>query len=146
MRFESTDFVVDERLPQQRLLFAGGLALSALELQRTRTFRLVNTDFAAPWKGQGSKLPPTLFTHVGDLHVLRSEISQGLRKVVAHEEKLVLIVLLGIMERGLKWWHGENQPAVAGINAGKQEHIAKKGPVRFGILGIDDDMRSIDQA
>jgi hypothetical protein len=49
------------------------------------------------------------------------------------------------MERGLKWRHGENQPSVAGINAGKLEHIAKKGPVGFGVLGVDNDMRSIDQ-
>ena len=57
----------------------------------------------------------------------------------------MLVVLLGIMERDLKWRHGENQPAAAGINAGKLEHIAKKGPVGFGILGIDNDMRSIDE-
>jgi hypothetical protein len=49
------------------------------------------------------------------------------------------------MERDLKWRRGENQPAAAGINAGKLEHIAKKGPVGFGILGIDNDMRSIDE-
>jgi hypothetical protein len=65
---------------------------------------------------------------------------------VAHEEKLVPVVGLGIMECGLKWRHGENQPTVAGINAGELEHIAKKGPVGFGILGIDNHMRSIDQA
>jgi hypothetical protein len=57
----------------------------------------------------------------------------------------VLVVLLGIMERGLKWRHGENQPAVASINAGKLEQITKKDPVGFGILGMNNDMRSIDQ-
>jgi hypothetical protein len=35
---------------------------------------------------------------------------------------------------------------VAGINAGKLEHIAKKGAIGFGILAVDNDMRSIDQA
>ena len=106
---------------------------------------LVNADFAAPGKGQGSKSPPPLLVHVRDLHVLRFEISQGRRKVVAHEEKLVLVVLLGIMERGLKWRHREDQPAVAGINVGKLKHIPKKGPIGFGILGIDNDMRRVDQ-
>lgn len=57
----------------------------------------------------------------------------------------MLVVLLGIVEGDLKWGHGENQPAVASINGGKLEHIAKKGPVGFGILGIDNNMRSIDQ-
>lgn len=56
------------------------------------------------------------------------------------------VVLLGIVERRLKWRHRENQPAVAGIDAGKLEHIAKEQPIGFGILGIDNDMRSIDQA
>jgi hypothetical protein len=50
------------------------------------------------------------------------------------------------MERGLKWRHGENQPAVAGVTVGKPKHIAKKGSVGFGVLGIDNDVRSIDQA
>src|SRR5450631_4425411 len=108
-------------------------------------FWLVNADFSAPGKGQASKLPPTLFTHLRDLHVLRFEISQGRRKVVAHEEKLVLVVLRGIMERGLKWRHGENQPAVTSINAGKMEHIAKEGPVGLRVLGVDNNMRSVDQ-
>ena len=57
----------------------------------------------------------------------------------------MLVVFLGIMERGLKWRHGENQPALASINTGKLEYIAKKDPVGFRILGIDNDMRAIDQ-
>ncbi len=57
----------------------------------------------------------------------------------------MLVVLLGIMERGFQGRHGENQPAVASINTGKLEHIAKKGPVGFGILGIENNMSAIDQ-
>jgi len=34
---------------------------------------------------------------------------------------------------------------VAGIYAGKPQYIAKKDPISFGILGIDNDMRSINQ-
>src|SRR5262250_1138159 len=101
-------------------------------------FRLIDTDLAAPGKGHRSKLSPTLFIHIGDLHVLRFEISQRRSKVVAHEEKLVLVVLVGIMERDLKGRHGENQPAMAGINTGKSQHIAKKGPVGLSILGINN--------
>ena len=57
----------------------------------------------------------------------------------------MLVVLLGIMERGFEWRHGENQPAVAGVHAGKLKYIAKKAPVRRWILGVDNDMRSVDQ-
>jgi len=109
-------------------------------------FRLVNTHVAAPGKGQFGKPPPPLFAHLRNSHLLRFEVSQSRGKVVAHKEKLVLVVLLGIVKCRLKWRHGENQPAVASINARKLEHIAKKGPIGFGILGIDNDMRSIDQA
>jgi len=109
-------------------------------------FRLVNTHLATPRKGQCSKPPPALFADLRDGDLLRFEVSQGRGKVVAHEEKLVPIILFGIVKCCLKWRHGENQPAVARIHARKLEHIAKKGPIGFGILGIDDDMRSIDQA
>jgi len=78
--------------------------------------------------------------------VFRFEVLQGRDKVVAHEEKLVLVILFGIVECSLKWRQSENQPAVASINTRKLEHIAKKDPIGFGILGIDNDMRSIDQA
>jgi hypothetical protein len=118
-----------------RSLTQVGQYFSAERLQWTRMLWLVNADCSTSGKGQACKLPPTLLTHLRDLHVLRCEICQGRRKVVAHEEKLVLVVLLGIMKRGLKRRHGENQPAATSINAGKMEHIAKEGPVSLGVLG-----------
>src|SRR5271167_381908 len=109
-------------------------------------FCLVDSYLAASGKGEGSKFSPTLFVHVRDLHILRFEIFQGRRDVIAHKVKLMLAVLLGIMERGFDWRHGEDQPAVAGINRGKLKHIAKEGPVSFRILRVDNDMRAVDQA
>jgi hypothetical protein len=107
-------------------------------------FGFVNSYLAATGKGYVSKLSPTLFTYIRDHDVLRFEIFHGRLKVVAHEKKFVLVVLLGIMESDFQWRHGENQPTVAGIHAGKLEHIAEKSPVGFRILGVNDDMRSID--
>ena len=57
----------------------------------------------------------------------------------------MLVVRLRIVECCLKRRHGENQPAVARIDAGKLEHIAEKGAIGFRILGIDNDVRSINQ-
>ena len=105
----------------------------------------VKAYFAAAGKSEGSQLSPTLFAHVRYLHTLRFEISQGRRHVVAHKEKLVLVILLRFMQGDFERRHGENQPAVAGINGGKLKHITKKSPVSFGILGVHNDMRSIDQ-
>ena len=61
-------------------------------------FRFVYADAATSGKGEGGNLSPTLFVHVRDSHVLRFEVRQGRCKVVAHEEKLVPVVRLGIVE------------------------------------------------
>jgi hypothetical protein len=45
-------------------------ARSALEIQWTRMFWLVNAYFVATRKGKGSNLSPTLFAHNGDIHIL----------------------------------------------------------------------------
>ena len=109
-------------------------------------FGFVDTYFAAARKSEGSNFSPRPFAHIRDLHILRFDIFQGRRDVIAHQVKLVLVVVLGVMERRFEWRHGENQPAVAGINGGKVKYIAKEGPVSFRILGVDNDMRAIDQA
>lgn len=97
-------------------------------------------------EGEGSKSSPTLFVHLRDLHILQSEIFQGRRDVIAHKVKLALVVLVGIVERSFEGRHGEDQPAVPGINGGKLKYIAKEGPLSFRILGVDYDMRDVNQA
>jgi hypothetical protein len=100
-------------------------------------FCFVDTYLTAAGKGEGSNFSPRPFAHLRDRHILRFEIFQRLHDVIAHEVELVLIVVLGIMEGRFEWRHGENQPAVAGINGGKLKYISKEGPVRFRILGVD---------
>src|SRR6266481_3395338 len=77
-------------------------------LEWTRMFWLVNANFPAARKHEGSKFSPTLFSHVRDLHFFRFEVLQSRRDVIAHEVKLTLIVLVGIMEGGFEWRHGKN--------------------------------------
>lgn len=76
--------------------------------------------------------------------MLRFEILQGGREVVAHEVKLVPVVAFGIMKCGFRGRHGENQPTVAGVNAGELQDVAKEGPVRFRVRGMDHNMRAVD--
>jgi len=102
-------------------------------------FWFVDTYFAAAGKCEGGNFSPRPFAHIRDLHILRFEIFQGRRDVIAHEVKLVLVVVLGIMERCFERRHGENQPVVAGVNGAKLKHIAKEGSVSFPILGVDND-------
>jgi len=107
---------------------------------------LVDAYFAAAGKDKGRKFSPALFGYLRDVHLLRFEIFHGRRDVIAQKIKLVLVVLLGIVERGLEWRHGEDQPAMAGINRGKLKHIAKESSVSFRIPGVDYDMCAVDQA
>lgn len=107
---------------------------------------LVDADFAAAGESETRELSPTLLTHIGDRYASRLEISQGRLEIVAHQEKFVLVVLFGVMERSFRGRHGKDQPTVAGVHARKLQHIAEKDPVGFGVFGIDDDVCPIDQA
>jgi len=109
-------------------------------------FWFVDTYSATAGKREGGNFSPRPFAHIRDLHILRFEIFQGRRDVIAHEVKLVLVVVLGIMERCFERRHGENQPVVAGINGAKLKHIAKEGSVSFRILGVDNDMCAVDHS
>lgn len=108
--------------------------------------RLVDTDFSSARKGEAGKLSPTLFTHIGDWDAFRFEFLQGRLQVVAHQEKFVLVVRFGIVERGLQRGHGKDQPSLAGIDTGKAEDVAEERTVSFGVLGIDDNVCPVDQA
>ena len=117
---------------------------------------LVDANFAAAGEGEAGKFSPTLFTHIRDGHVFRLEVLQGRGKIVAHQEKFVLvffvgivflkITFFGIMERGLQRRHGEDQPAVTCIHRWKLKRVAEKGPIGFRVFGVDDDVCPIDQA
>jgi hypothetical protein len=108
-------------------------------------FRLVDSDSAAARKRQGREFSPTLFAHLRNVDVLRLELLQGRRDIVAHQVKLVPIVVVGIMKGGFEWRHGEDQPSVTGIHRGQFQNLAEKSTVSFWILGVNDNVRTIDQ-
>src|SRR5271154_120564 len=88
----------------------------SLEFQRAGVTGLVNPDLAAAGKFELGELSPTLVAHIRDLHLPRLQILERRRNVIAHEVEVVLIVLLGIMKCGFERRHGENQPAMAGVD------------------------------
>jgi hypothetical protein len=65
-----------------------------------------------PGKVSVVSLPQRGSPYLGDGHVFRFEVLQGRGKVLAHQEKLVIVILFGIAECCLKWRQSENQPAV----------------------------------
>src|ERR1700683_869118 len=131
----------------------------SLALPRTQMFRLVNTDSSAPRKREAGKFPPPLFAHFRNLHILRLEILQSRRNVIAHQGQLVPVLILRrwvlrsvalfrtdphFVKSRFRSRHRKNQPAPASIHERELQHIAKKRPVRFRILGVDNHVRSVD--
>src|SRR5207302_4398935 len=100
-----------------------------LGLEWTWMLWFVDADSATAGKREGGKYSPPLFAHIRDLHLFRFEFFQGRGDVIAHQEKLMLVVLFGIVEGGFELRHGKNQPAVTGIHRRKFEYVAKEGPV-----------------
>jgi hypothetical protein len=43
-------------------------------------------------------------------------------------------------------WQGKNQPPATGIDGAKLQDSAKEHPIRFGILAVEKNMSSRDQA
>ncbi len=75
---------------------------------------------------------------------LRSRKGRG--DVIAHQEELVTVVMLGVVKGGFGRREGKDEPAVAGIDRGELEHVAEEGSVGFRVLGVEDDVGSIDHA
>src|SRR6202044_1812681 len=76
----------------------------------------------------------TLAVHVGDERV----------NVVAHQIKLVDVILLGGVHRHFCGWQREDQPAVTGVGVAVLQNVAEEGAVGVGVLAVEDDVSSMD--
>ena len=107
--------------------------------------RLIEADLASTGQlhlGNGS---PSCFLNGRTLNVFLREGGNFGFQVVAHEIEFVdNTTFVGRMECGFCRRQSEDQPAMACINRLKSEDVAKEGAVSLGVLGVDDDMRSID--
>jgi uncharacterized protein (UPF0548 family) len=66
--------------------------------------------------------------------------------VVAHQEELVDVVLVGRMHRHLGWRQREDQPPVTRIDRLVLEHVAEERAVSVRILAVDDDVSAMNHA
>ena len=57
---------------------------------------------------------------------------------------VLVVFALGGMAGQLGGWRREDQPAVASINRGKAQHVAKKSAIRLGVAGIDNCVHACD--
>jgi hypothetical protein len=66
------------------------------------------------------------------------------REVVAHQIKLVLIILVTRVTSDFGRWQRENQPAVARIHVMKTKHILEERAIGFRVFAVDDYVCAID--
>src|SRR2546429_5849367 len=62
--------------------------------------------------------------------------------VLAQQVELVILLLLGGVDRNLRGWKCEDEPTAARIHGVKPEDIPKKRAVRLGIVAVDQNVRA----
>ncbi len=107
-------------------------------------FRLVQADAAASRKADAGERSPPFFLNRRANDVLFCELLHLGSQIGTHEIELMAIVLFSRMKGSLRGRQREDQPAVAGIDGGQPQHIAKEDAVRLGVLAINDDMCARD--
>jgi hypothetical protein len=109
-------------------------------------FRLIEVDFASAGKAHLGDETPLRFLNFTAFHVLLRQRGHFGFQVIAHEVKLVKIVIIRGMECRFCRRQGKNQPAVTGVYGFETEDIAEKYAVRFGVFAVDNHVRSSDHS
>jgi hypothetical protein len=109
-------------------------------------FRLIEADRSAAWKLNLRDRPPTSLFNIRALDILLDQSVNLRSEVVAHEVKLMALVLVHRMDGKLRWGEGEDQPIMTGIYRGIAQDITKECSVSGGILAIDNDVGSKDHS
>jgi hypothetical protein len=105
---------------------------------------LIKADPASTGKPNLRDGAPSCFLNVRALNALLRERSHLGLQIVAHEIEFVGTVLIGRVKCSFRWRQGEDQPAMTSIHGCESEDIAKKCSVRFGVLAVDNYVRTRD--
>lgn len=106
---------------------------------------LVQPELGSAWKRDGSHEAETGFGDwAAELYASGSEVGDCGFDVVAHQVELGVSSLFGWMDAQLGGREGEDEPAVAGVNGGKFEDVAKEGADFFGVVGVEEGVRAGD--
>ncbi len=109
-------------------------------------FRLVEPDPSAARQGDlGDASPTRLVEWAPDGDPFLFQLLGCRLDVVAQEVELVMIRLLGRMDRDLRGRKREDQPAAAGIDGVEAQYRLEERTVGFGIAAVDDYMRARNQ-
>src|SRR5260370_19500335 len=98
---------------------------------------------AARQLDRGEQTPTCAARRLGDRDAPGGQVRQRLLEVVAHQVELVLPQPVSGVYGDLGGRQLEDQPAIAGVDPGKSEHVAAKDPVGLGVHAVETDMFSL---
>src|SRR6266852_3594251 len=106
---------------------------------------LVDRQLRAARQLHGGEQSPALVADwVGDSDSPGGQVRQRLLDVVTHQVELVLSWPVCGMHGDLGWRQLEDQPATAGVDAGKSEHVTDEDPISLRVGAIENDVCSVD--
>src|SRR6266516_5997488 len=120
----------------------GGLALQVVSGGVTW---LVDRQLRAARQLNRGEQPPALVTGwVGDGDAPGGQVRQCLFDVVTHQVELVLARPVSGVDGDLGWRQLEDQPATAGIDPCKSEHVTDEDAISLRVGAVENDVCSVD--
>jgi hypothetical protein len=106
--------------------------------------RLIDSDLTAARERYVSEHTPTQTKDRTAIDTAGPHCGDEGRHVVAHQIKLVNVVLVGWMNRDFGGRQSKDQPAPASVDVSQPQHIAKKGAVSIRVFAVNDRMGAND--
>ena len=140
--------LVGERLQVQiavSLTSSSALGSCGLRVSE-RMLRLVEPNPAPAWQADPRDAAPSLLAKgPGEGNTFPLQLLGRRLDVVAQEVELVIVRLLGGMQRKLTRRKREDEPAAARIDGVQSEDVAKERTVGLGIAAVDQNVRTGNQ-
>src|SRR6266550_4974550 len=105
---------------------------------------LIETELATTGQSDHGERSPRRVLHFRTMNSLGIERRHDCRQVVAHQIKLVLIILVTRMTSHFRRRQRENQPPMAGVDLMKAEHILEKRAIGFRVFTVKNYVCAID--
>src|SRR6266566_4824679 len=137
--------LVGERLYVQiavSLTSSSALGGSGLRVSE-RMLGLIQPNASSARQGDpGDASPAFLIKWPGDWDLSPLQFLCRRLDVLAQQVELVIVLLLGRVDRQLRGRKGEDEPTAARIHGVKPEYVSKERAVRLGILAVDQNVRA----
>src|SRR6266516_894900 len=130
------------KVSREILASRGGLALQVVS---GGVAWLVDRQLRAARQLHRGKQPPALVAGwMGDGDAPGGQVRQRLLDIVTHQVELVLARPVCGMHGDLGGRQLEDQPATAGVDSCKSEHVTDEDPISFRVGAVENDVCSVD--